>query len=230
MRSRYFVVAALLATVGLMATSAPAATFDLNNWAFNVDGTTYQTGDALPGAMFATGGFDFTTGLGVIGVKVTGMGNHSVDSFFDIDIDLTVNGFDNEFGIVVGAPGAGQSWEIDEPGFSFGDIFTHVMTGNLDNTNNVPITDPEDVSMALGWDFMVPADHYALLTLTLGTVEPTSGFYLQQVDPNSQASVFFRQNLEIRRVEEWVIPEPMTLAGCLMAFGAVARYVRKRRA
>ena len=224
------VVAALLATVGLMATSVPAATFHLNSWAFNVDGTTYQTGDALPGAMFQAGGFDFGTGLGEIGVKVLGAGSHSVDSFFDTDIDLFANGFDNEYGVAVGVQGPGQRWEIDEPGFVFGDIFAHVMSGNLDNTNNVPITDPEDVSMALGWDFVLGVDEYGLLTLTLGTAQPTSGFYLQQVDPDSQASIYFRQNLSIRQVEDWVIPEPLTLVGCLMGVGVMTRYVRKRRA
>ena len=37
-----------------------------------------------------------------------------------------------------------------EPGFLFGDIYTNVINGTLDNTNGVPSALPDDVSFALG--------------------------------------------------------------------------------
>jgi hypothetical protein len=87
-------------------------------------------------------------------------------SFFDADIDEPINSYVNEFGEVIGSPGAGatdadpDSWEIDEPGFVFGDIFDNLLLGGLDNSNALPEGSPDDVSMALGFEF------------TIGTLNP----------------------------------------------------------
>jgi hypothetical protein len=45
-----------------------------------------------------------------------------------------------------------DSWEIDEPGYLFGDIYLNLLDGTLDNTNAVPIGLEDDVSLALGFD------------------------------------------------------------------------------
>lgn len=221
---------AFAAVLFLSASAASAATIDLDSWAFNVDGTTYQSqlGDVLP-ASFNTAGFNFTTGLGVMSIHVTGAGGHSVDSFFDLEIDQLVNGFSNEYGATGNAPAAGQSWEIDEPGYVFGNIYNHVLTDALDNTNAILSTDPDDVSLALGWDFVLAADQEAFVTFRIGMAEPPA-FYLSQTDPNSAATVFFDSPLSIRQLGPNVIPEPITMVGCLLGLGAVTRYARKRRA
>lgn len=72
--------------------------------------------------------------------------------FLDADIDRNTNTFFNEFGEFVslalppGAPVgaiAATSWEIDEPGFLFGNIGPHVLAGTLDNTNEVTAAAPQ---------------------------------------------------------------------------------------
>ena len=81
-------------------------------------------------------------------------------AFLDTDIDRDVNTFANEIGECVnlslptGAPSgaiAATSWEIDEPGYLFGDIYANLNEGTLDNTNAVGLGRPDDVSMALGF-------------------------------------------------------------------------------
>lgn len=79
-------------------------------------------------------------------------------SFLDAEIDAQINLFFNEYGEVVGTAGSGASdadpdlWEIDEPGYLFGDIYDNLLMGTLDNTNAAPIGLPDDLSMALGFE------------------------------------------------------------------------------
>lgn len=78
--------------------------------------------------------------------------------FLDVEFDQLTNTFFNESGEVVSVTGSGagdnlaDSWEIDEPGYIFGDIFDHVLSGALDNSNAVPAGMEDDVSLALGFD------------------------------------------------------------------------------
>lgn len=78
--------------------------------------------------------------------------------FVDAQIDEPTNTYFNEAGDIAGSLGTGvadsdpDSFEIDEPGFVFGNIFDNLRLGSLDNTNNVPSSFPDDVSMALGFD------------------------------------------------------------------------------
>lgn len=90
--------------------------------AFHIDGVVTLASDPLPGAI-NTGGFDVGTGLGMVTITLGGVGNHFAGMFVDHEIDALVNTFTNGFGAVQGSPISGQSWEIDEPGFAFGDIF-----------------------------------------------------------------------------------------------------------
>ena len=72
-------------------------------------------------------------------------------SFLDAEIDESINTFFNEFATVRGTLAAGQSFEIDEPGFAFGDIFANAAANALDDTNALPPGSPDDVAMALGF-------------------------------------------------------------------------------
>lgn len=170
------------------------------------------------------------------GYECTGLGNIVVTSsgwiggfgiFVDMEIDEPVNTFFNEFGAVVGAVPAGVSWEIDEPGYVYGDIFDHLFL-NLDNTNGVPDTAPDDVSMAVVWDF---AEADAVQTFTLfiseNTPPPSVPFYLMQTDPNSQASIYM---YGVVGGEGPVIPEPGQLPALLALGGALAYVARRFRA
>lgn len=69
-------------------------------------------------------------------------------SFLDVEIAELSTTFFNEYAATEGVLSAGQGYEIDEPGFSFGNIFTNAQAGTLDGTNGVPLASPDDVSVA----------------------------------------------------------------------------------
>jgi hypothetical protein len=82
----------------------------------------------------------------------------SLFGYVDAEIVETLNSFTNEYGEYVGVTGSGSgdvnpdSWEIDEPGYVFGDIYNNLLSGSLDNTNAVPAGLEDDVSIALGFE------------------------------------------------------------------------------
>ena len=202
-RIRTVLLAFLLIGVGVSGVSG--ASIGLFEWGLNVDNTVYGDGDILPNSI-NTSLFDFTTGLGTITFSTSTSGRFT--SFFDHEIDEPDNTFFNELGSNVGTPGAGQSWEIDEPGFTFGNIYTNFTSGSLDNSVGTP--DPDDVSMAMGWNFALAQDETASITLRLSGTAPTSGFYLEHRDPDSDASIYFSGDIRITGGPE-PIPEPGTL-------------------
>lgn len=222
-----------LSTAAIICSASPAnaASINLFSFALNVDGTTYcplgcaNTVSDLSGVPGVNdSGFDYTSGLGNISVSITGTGTHSMVSFFDHDIDETMNGFFNETGATSGAAAAGQSWEIDEPGFFGGDIFNNMLASSLDNGIFVsPATPPEDVSMAMGWDFSLADGELAIISMMLSEIEPASGFYLIHSDPQSNANLYFSSTLSI--VDPSDVPEPGILA--LIAVGLIG-FARKR--
>jgi hypothetical protein len=196
---------------------AGAATIDLYEWAFNVNGSVSDSGPGTPGAIalpgsFNTAGFNSSTGLGSIIFQQTGGGSSSLLSFFDHEIDQTINTYSNEYGAAQGSLSAGQSWEIDEPGWVFGDIYTNLTNGQLDKSNGVPSSAPDDVSMAMGWNYTLQSWQTAHITFQLSETAPTSGFYLVQTDPDSQASIYFSSALDISGTPPNPgVPEPATL-------------------
>jgi len=196
-----------LMTVGFSASPA-MATSSLYDWAFYVDGTTYENwlGDTMP----TTGILD-ATGLGTLTWSTSAVGSHSFLAFFDYEIDEGTNTFFNESGAASGSAAAGQSWEIDEPGYMFGDIYNNVLAGALDNTNAVPAGAEDDVSWAMGWDFALAADETALITLSISDVAPASGFYLAHFDPDSQEGIYFTSSLRISGGGTDPVPEPATM-------------------
>jgi hypothetical protein len=102
---------------GFVAAPASATTIDLFDWGLNIDGALTLPGDPLPIGVDDSA-FDFSTGLGLLQVTVAVAGAHNVDFFVDHEIDEVTNTFFNETGSTSGAPAAaGQSWEIDEPGY-----------------------------------------------------------------------------------------------------------------
>lgn len=157
------------------------------------------------------------TGLGSIYVSVNNAGltpfSNNFLAYFDHEINQTVNGFSDEYGDAVNllSKPANQSWEIDEPGYTFGDIYDNVTINKaLDNTNSVHSGFPDDVSMALGWDFTLGAGESALVTLTVGEHAPASGFYLSQTDSSGDA-IYYSSGLEIKGGGPVGVPEPSTL-------------------
>ena len=145
--------------------------------------------------------FELTRGVGAVGT-VFG----SFHGFFDLEIDETINTFFNEEAALfnIGDLGVGvnpNAYEVDEPGFLFGDIPFNFESGDLDNSNALPVGSPDDVSVALGWEnFELEEGEKALLTLEVsdtGAVAPGSSFAIQHIDPLSNALITFSGALEI---------------------------------
>ncbi len=193
-----------------LGTSIHAATFSLFEYGFNIDST--FTPNATPGGVDGSG-FNFTTGLGTLTATFNTVGSHNALLFVDHDIDEPINGFSNETGSVTSAPGAGQTWEIDEPGFNppFGDIFFNAEDNTLDNS--IGDTNPNDVAMAMGFDFVLLANEIATVNWVLGTTDP-GGFFLRHTDPDSGApnTIYFSSNLVIEPGPgPDLIPAPSTM-------------------
>lgn len=222
-----------VATLGclLVATQGLATSVSLFEWAFQVNGTHYDSLGSPPSALpaaFDTSQFDFTTGLGTIFLTLDpgAAGDYTVSAFFDHNIDVAQNTFFNEFGRVYGTPKVGQSWEIDEPGYTFGDIYSHVLDGTLDNTNGVPEGGNDDVSLALGWTFHLLQGESRRFRFTLGATRPT-GFALAHTDPDSQVTLYYSSESEVAPV-----PEPASLlligSGALGLLGMRHRWRKPR--
>jgi len=234
--------AAVLGAVLLALPSAAVASPILQEILFNLNGTTYHDTFAAPGLNSA--GFDDTTGLGTLTLTFSpgAAGSYFFDVFFDHQLHAP---FYNEYGAVNGAPAAGISWQIDEPGFGdgnrIGTIFLNASNNTLDNTNHVPgtltnffndcggntIGNPpnlacnNDVSMALGFNFILAADETATVTVTSTTTMPTSGFFLRQHDPDTPSDVFLIGVISIQPIQH--APEPGTLLLLATALAMLGR-------
>jgi hypothetical protein len=199
-------------------------------YAFHIDGINYGPSDALPAGINVSG-FDTTTGLGTVAIKVTGAGVHTLGLFIDPDLDAPVNTFFNEIGTVQGTAAAGQSWEIDEPGYDFGDIFDNFQGGTLDNTTSLPTEgDADDVAMAMMWTVTLSPAEMATALFTVTDILP---------DPPSSTLALVQQDAENRqlvRVLEGslsvtsVVAEPSALAVMAVALLGLARPARRRPA
>ena len=148
------------------------------------------------------------TGLGTITVNVSDAGPHYVSWFFDDEIDEVDNTYFNEYGFTSGSLAVGQSWEIDEPGWSYGNIRANFAASSLDNSNGVPESFPDDVSMALGWSFTLEAGYTATISFLVSETAPSLGFFLAQQDPDSDATIYFSSTLTKTSTG---VPEPGTL-------------------
>jgi len=223
-------ISTIFAFLWLVCIAQPGAASALYDWAFNVDGTTSENyyNDPLPTGM-NDGGFDWGTGLGTLTLTVTGTGAHFFTSFFDHQwsSDAVDDTYFNEYGWKSGSPAAGQSWEIDEPGYVFGDIYSNVLDNTLDNTNSVDINFLDDVSMAMGWNFSLDAGQNALITLILSATQPTGGFYLAHTDPGYQETIYFSSTLIKRGGGDPTVPEPSTIL--LFGMGALGLAGLSRR-
>lgn len=137
-------------------------------------------------------------------------------AFLDADIDISTNGYANEYGAFVSlalppsAPGGtftASSWEIDEPGYVYGDIYHNLYAGALDNSNGVPSSAPDDVSMALGFAVgqLNPGDS---VTVTLYLSQTNIGG-LEQTDPNSPLSIYYNGNAQVAAASSPPPPPPI---------------------
>jgi len=217
-----------MALIMSVASMASAATFNLFDNLYYADGGSSRFdpwgGNALP--------FDFT-GLGLT-TSFSSPGSHSVALMMDAEIDETINTFFNEVGFTHGTLAAGQSWQIGDP---FADntlnpnIYDLTSAGTLTNSDlNGGFAN--DVALALGWNFTLGANQIAYLSFSFSESQPVTGFYLEQYDPDSAASLYFSSTLLIEDTGTGggnPVPEPSTLILLGSALAGLGLYSRRRR-
>lgn len=145
-------------------------------------------------------------------------------SLVDAEIDETLNTFFNEYAETSGALAANQSYEIDEPGFAFGDVFDNARAASLDGTNAVPQASPDDVSMALA--FAIPAlapGEVARFELMLSEDgDALGGFAIRQRDADARSSTVITFS-----GQGAVVPEPGTALLFAAGLGCLAARLRR---
>jgi hypothetical protein len=196
-----------------------ADTTSLQSILTNANGT--QTTDFTG---YNTGGFDTTTGIGTLTFTYNpGPGVYSFDVFLDHSLNLP---FFNEFGTVLGAPAAGQTYEIGDSFAS--NIYNDVGAGGpLSNTNSLPgqvsnfsnncvgATCNGDFAAALGFSFALGANEEELITLSVSHTDPLSGLRLEDTHPidaaNPTALNLFISGTATVQSTTSAVPEPGSL-------------------
>jgi len=153
--------------------------------------------------------------------------------FLDLDIDSSENTFFNEYGEFVDVSGAGDgdsdpdSWEIDEPGWLFGDIYDNLSDGYLDDFNNVDSSYPDDVSFGLGFD-LGTLNNGATWDVTFEISAINIGG-LSIIDPDSAATFYWNGSATVNKQspEPVVVPEPGSIA--LLIIGILSLLGLRRR-
>lgn len=245
----------LLLVAVLVATFASADSLN-GGTSVNVNGTLYQDYfgggstplSAIPG--MNTAGWDASTGFGTFAFTDTGTGARYFDVFINLDLGAA---FWNEYGATNGPLATGQSYQVDTPDFDCdanrcGNIIQNANGNALDNANHIPgqldnylflcggdgggpvnTACNNDVALALGFAYNVPAGDQAILTFAVSKTAPASGFYLSQTKPadgdNDAETVYFSGSLAVQPVT--AIPEPSTIV--LVGSAAVAALLRRKQ-
>jgi hypothetical protein len=226
----------------LRAGALHATEVSLQDWCINVNGSVDASsvtnnssnscngGTNAPLSSVATGAFDQTLAqdsasntLGTITVSLGPGTNQYVSLYADYDINYNEFGSVDDFASLLGATQTGYSYELDNPNTST--IFADFASNALTNTDNVDSQGATvqccNVSWALaasGLDVLVGGS--ASVTFHLGTIVPTSGFYLKQTNQDTNDSIYLTiaENLQ-NPLPGSDTPEPATIGLALSAAG-----------
>jgi hypothetical protein len=203
----------------------------LNDWAFNLEGTTYEAywGDVLPDYVDDSR-FNWETGLGTLTIDYTSeaSGTYSFLSFFDHEIDEEIALWNKEMGAVVGTDVKPEDlvWEIDDAGWDGGDIYWNVLDGYLENSNDIPENTVGDISMGLGWNLYLEEGENVFIDFILSDLGPTGSFYLAHSDPLStdNNTIYFSSAVRTESV-----PEPTVFHMFFVGLASIGLLSRRKK-
>lgn len=234
---------ALIALIVLMVGAQPAkaGSVSLADWCVNFNG---DTSTACNGGGGGGGGIDLSffdmtlePGLNTLGTVTVTLGpglGQFVAFYADYDVDFATYGSFDDYASTGGAQPLGWSYSVNDPGATDGTLpwglvlFDQFYNNVLDNTNHQPAfsgppTECCDVAFALSMGSIdVLAGGSATATFVIGTTAPTSGFYIQQTNADTNDSIYLQGGVVVNNPVSGV-PEPSTLAlglvgGCLLAW------------
>jgi hypothetical protein len=170
--------------------------------------------------------------------------------------ELTPNSGYDEYGSTGGSLAAGESWQIDVPDYdaggdpntsATGTVIANTEANTLSNANDVPggvdsITGTcpspncnDYTSLALSQDFTLGAGQEEDLSFTVSTTAPTSGFYLEQIDPGevtgTPATYYYSvtaNTVSVCTADCSTVPEPKSWVP-LLAFAGILVFAVWRR-
>jgi hypothetical protein len=125
-----------------------------------------------------------------------------------LDAEIGVGSYWNEYGNTFGDVDTYFNyWEIDEPGYVFGDIYDNLNSGSLDNTNSVDSISADDVSFALGFDidnWLAGESIFASFTLSDSQNGLLAGIQQTDIDLVDANTFYFSGSIqrEIAQVDE----------------------------
>ena len=164
---------------------------------------------------------DLTLSYSFTNTTAAAISNVAFVSFLDAEIDEPLNTFFNEFATVRGTLAAGQSFEIDEPGFAFGNLFANAAANALDGTNALPPGSPDDVAMALQFSIgTLGVGETAIVELMISEDGDTLGSFAidhEDSDPASTTRISYSGAVRLSSPPgpAPAIPEP----GAALSFG-----------
>ena len=217
--ARYGWLAPALFFAGFLPAAHASTIASLQDWCGNIDGQNVDTNFCNQGgavtvpANVNASGFDFTLGsssanfpttsaannLGSITFTLSAGANQFVLMYMDYDLNYNAvgGGSYNDTGSAKNALPANESYELNDPNTS--SIFSDFATNTLSNTNSVGVGVAPgvccDVSWALGLDLNVAANTKDLVTFSVSTTAPASGFYLKQTNSLDPTQNIYMQAL-----------------------------------
>jgi hypothetical protein len=242
-KKNLFLMCAVFLLLGMGASRAFAQdTPSLQDMRFNVNGS--PTDLAAPGVNL--GGYDKATGLGTITFTDLNVGAGYFNTWWDEEVGVV---YYNEFGSTPGAAlgDPNETWEIGDNFLS--NIYNDAVAGALTDTNYLPegasnflgdcTPAPRapcngDATTALGYSFNFSSGDEEIVTLKVSQTAPSSGFYLDQTNPNEDGTgtignVYFSLSATQQPTgNPPPTPEPSTWLLMLTGLAAGAARLRRR--